>query len=52
MFSEEIAHILNMFLCSIAHILNLLLLGFAHILSIFAYNCELVLHRRKVIAKR
>ena len=52
MFSDKIAHILNMFLDSIAHILNLLLLGFAHILSMFAYNCELVLHRREVIAKR
>lgn len=50
MFSDKIAHILNMFLYSIAHILNLLLLGFAHILSMFAYNCELVLHRREVIS--
>ena len=24
----------------------------AHILNMFAYNCELVLHRREVIAKR
>ena len=52
MFSDKIAHILNMFLYSIAHILNLLLLGFAHILSMFAYNCELELHRREDIAKR
>ena len=52
MFSDRIAHILKMFLCGIAHILNLLLFGFAHILSIFVYTCELVLHRRKVIAKR
>ena len=52
MFSDKIAHILNVFLYGIAHILNLLLLGFAHILSMFAYNCELVLHRREVIAKR
>lgn len=50
MFSDKIAHILNVFLYGIAHILNLLLLGFAHILSMFAYNCELVLHRREVIA--
>ena len=41
MFSDKIAHILNVFLYGIAHILNL-----------FAYNCELVLHRREVIAKR
>lgn len=52
MFSEKIAHILNLLLLGFAHILNLLLLDFAHILSMFAYNCELVLHRRKVIAKR
>ena len=52
MFFFFFSHIINMFLYSIAHILNLLLLGFAHILSMFAYNCELVLHRREVIAKR
>lgn len=52
MFPEKIAHILNLFLYNIAHILDLLLLGFAHILSMFAYNCESVLHRREVIAKR
>ena len=51
MFSDKIAHILNVFLYGIAHILNLLLLGFAHILSMFAYNCELVLHRRRLLPR-